>query len=79
LIAEELRRRDIQRLKKRLEREGGGRREEGGEGEVKNLAPILILLFYLTFYLFLSVFRYKIMKELQDISQEDPSGKSGCA
>jgi len=25
------------------------------------------------------VFRYKIMKELQDISQEDPSGKSGCA
>jgi hypothetical protein len=28
LIAEELRSRDIQRLKKRLEREGGGRREE---------------------------------------------------
>jgi nanoRNase/pAp phosphatase (c-di-AMP/oligoRNAs hydrolase) len=27
-----MRERDIQRLKKRLEREGGGKREEGGAG-----------------------------------------------
>jgi len=37
-----MREREIQRLKKRLEREGGGKREEGGAGGVKLKAGALI-------------------------------------
>jgi len=37
-----MRERDIQRLKKRLERERGGKREEGGAGGVKLKAGALI-------------------------------------
>jgi len=37
-----MRERDIQRLKKRLEREGGGKREEGGARGFKLKAGALI-------------------------------------